>query len=260
MLPLRVMRNCFSDGRYGFRLVGSPISLIIHMKTAYLRSQLHTSRIAADKNITSHKVRHQNTRRRTPIWTMPCLRTEVYDEFWKLRMPQFNMQRSLRNSQKIPQVRKPKKAHANSAEMKELPAVLIHSLGTLDKKLDNFRVQLHSTIAMGIWEDKLKDYQDQVGHFETRLSPAWTNSSGVSTPFSLKADTVRGLVILSIAPLNASWRRCVKAIFHFQLDSLLGYSILYVSNPSTTLVYKLYKGRFRHFFQLGDLHWRITKT
>ena len=90
---------------------------------------------------------------------------------------------------------------------------------------------------MEIQEYKLEDYQDQVGHFDTRLSPAWTNSSGVSTPFSLKADTVRGLVILSIAPLNASWRRCVKAIF--QLDSLLGYSILYVSKPSTTLVYNL---------------------
>ena len=48
------------------------------------------------------------------------------------------------------------------------------------------------------------EYQDQVGHLETRLSPAMTNSETLRTPFSLKAETVRGPVILSTVPLNAS--------------------------------------------------------
>lgn len=39
-------------------------------------------------------------------------------------MPQFNMKRNLHNSHKIPQVRKPKKIHANAAEVKELPGEL----------------------------------------------------------------------------------------------------------------------------------------
>lgn len=93
-------------------------------------------------------------------------------------MPPFNMKRNVHNSHKIPQVRKPKKIHANAAEMKELPGepIYIYSLGTVEliRKLGKFRVQqkLHSNFAMEISEDKLEDYQDQVGHFDTRLSPA----------------------------------------------------------------------------------------
>lgn len=95
-------------------------------------------------------------------------------------MPKFNINRNLHNSHKIPQVRKPKKLHANAAEMKELPGELkytyIYSLGTVEliRKLGKFRVQqkLHSNFAMEIPAYKLEDYQDQVGHFDTRLSPA----------------------------------------------------------------------------------------
>lgn len=58
------------------------------------------------------------------------------------------------------------------------------------------------------------DYQDQVGHLETRLSPAITNSLTLRTPFSLKAETVRGLVILSTVPLNAPCR-CDSTIIPF---------------------------------------------
>lgn len=47
--------------------------------------------------------------------------------------------------------------------------------------------------------------QDQVGHLETRLSPATMNSVMLRTPFSLRAETVRGAVILSTVPLKASW-------------------------------------------------------
>lgn len=55
-------------------------------------------------------------------------------------------------------------------------------------------------------------YQDQVGHLETRLSPARINSLMLRTPFSLKAETVRGLVIRSTVPLNASWIFCDSTI------------------------------------------------
>jgi hypothetical protein len=70
-------------------------------------------------------------------------------------------------------------------------------------------------------------YQDQVGHFDTKLSPASTNSSGVSTPFSLKADTVRGPVILSTAPLRASWSLCDSTISWVLLILLLFLWYLY---------------------------------
>ena len=71
---------------------------------------------------------------------------------------------------------------------------------------------------MGKWKLKPKNkllekyYQDQVGHLETRLSPAVMNSGTLRTPFSLKAETVRGPVILSTGPLKASWSFCVRTI------------------------------------------------
>lgn len=70
------------------------------------------------------------------------------------------------------------------------------------KKLRKFAVNEKSEIR----------YQDQVGHLETRLSPAMMNSVILSTPFSLNAETVRGFVILSTVPLNASWNFCESTI------------------------------------------------
>lgn len=51
-------------------------------------------------------------------------------------MPQFNMKRNLHNSHKIPQVRKPKKIHANAAEVKELPGELEYIYTVLELFID----------------------------------------------------------------------------------------------------------------------------
>jgi len=51
-------------------------------------------------------------------------------------VPQFNMKRNLHNSHKIPQVRKPKKIHANAAEMKELPGELEYIYTVLELFID----------------------------------------------------------------------------------------------------------------------------
>lgn len=51
---------------------------------------------------------------------------------------------------------------------------------------------------------EIENYHDQVGHLATRLSPAVMNSETLRTPFSLKAETVLGPVILSTVPLKAS--------------------------------------------------------
>lgn len=59
--------------------------------------------------------------------------------------------------------------------------------------------------------------QDQVGHLATRLSPARTNSDTLRTPFSLKAETVRGPVIRSTVPLKASCSLCVSTILSLYL-------------------------------------------
>jgi hypothetical protein len=46
------------------------------------------------------------------------------------------MKRNLHNSHKIPQVRKPKKIHANAAEMKELPGELEYIYTVLELFID----------------------------------------------------------------------------------------------------------------------------
>jgi len=74
------------------------------------------------------------------------------------------------------------------------------SLPTKKKK------QMKSTGVDLIWlKIEIGTDQDQVGHLETRLSPATMNSVMLRTPFSFRAETVRGAVILSTVPLKASW-------------------------------------------------------
>lgn len=58
-----------------------------------------------------------------------------------------------------------------------------------------------------------------MGHLATRLSPAVTNSETLRTPFSLKAETVLGPVILSTVPLKASWSFWDRTISSSQRDS-----------------------------------------
>lgn len=60
---------------------------------------------------------------------------------------------------------------------------------------------------------EIENYHDQVGHLATRLSPAVMNSETLRTPFSLKAETVLGPVILSTVPLKASWSFWERTIF-----------------------------------------------
>jgi hypothetical protein len=80
-----------------------------------------------------------------------------------------------------------------------------------DKKPKNFTQWKDGGFVNG-GSGEEANYQDQVGHLETRLSPARMNSLTLRTPFSLKAETVRGPVILSTVPLNASWIFCDRTI------------------------------------------------